>query len=91
MNALQLQDHIIKRPIQEGDCGVILRKHGGFDLFSTGVIDPDNLTEAQLEAGILMTAIAICLKTPEMKATLMRMATDPAIVGTDPFGVSHKH
>ena len=91
MNALQLQDHIIKRPIEEGDCGIILRKNGGFDIFSASITAETILTDAQEENGILLTAIAICLKSPEMKNMLIQLATDPAIVGDDPFNLSHKH
>lgn len=91
MNALQLQDHIIKRPIQEGDCGVILRKEGGFDLFSTGSVDPDQLTVIQMEHGLIMTALAILLRAPETRTMLIKLASDPEIVGEDPFGVDRKH
>lgn len=91
MNALKLQDHIITRAIEQGDCGIILRKNGGFDLFAAGVTAETVLMPQQEENGILLTAITICLKFPKMRNMMMRVGTDPEIVGPDPFNTEHKH
>ena len=79
---------IIKDPIQEGDCGVILRKNGSFSIFSTGKIDPENLSDAQMEQGLLMTAIALCLNTPQLREQLINLASNPAVVGHHPFAAT---
>jgi hypothetical protein len=89
MNSLLDQSVIIKSPIRSGDCGVILRKEGGFEIFSVDITDPDALTPQQLENGTLLTAIAICLKYPDLKDTLLRLASDPQIVGDAPFKVTN--
>lgn len=87
MNPLLDQTDIIKSPIRSGDCGVILRKEGGFEIFSVGIKSADDLSEQQLENGTLLAAIAICLKHEDLKSTLIRMATDPKIVGERPFAI----
>ena len=79
---------VMKRPIQPGDCGVVLRKEGGFDIFSVGFTVDTQMTEAQLENAELLTAIAICLKYPELRNTLLKLATDPEVVGDAPFAIT---
>ena len=76
------------KPIEEGDCGVILRKNGTFQIFSTGHINPNALSEIQLEQGLLLTAIALCLKTPGLKENLLKMASEASLGADNPFASS---
>lgn len=91
MNPLLDQTDILKGPIRNGDCGVILRKEGGFEIFSAGIKSAEELTEQQLENGTLLTAIAICLKHEDLRHTLLAMATDPKIVGDKPFAITQSN
>lgn len=91
MNPLLDQSDIIKSPIRSGDCGIILRKEGGFEIFSVGIKSQADLNDQQLENGTLLTAIAICLKHEDLRKTLLQMATDPRIVGETPFAITKSH
>ena len=77
--------NFIKNPIQDGDCGVVLRADGNFEIFSTGIINPDELTPVQLEQGIIMTAIALCLENPKLRESLIKLATDMTKTGEPLF------
>lgn len=88
VNSFIKEENLVNRPITEGDCGVILRKDGGFQIFSTGKIDPGNMTELQMEQGLLLTALSLCLAAPQLRQMLLQMASDPAIIGTNPLQIS---
>ena len=47
--------------------------------------------DQQIENATLLTAVAICLKHDDLRATLLQMATDPKIVGEKPFGITKSH
>jgi hypothetical protein len=80
MSDLFKPSNIIDKPIETGDCGVILRKDGSFQIFSTGEIDPNNLTDRQVEQSTLLMAITICFNLPELKQSLIKLATDPGVL-----------
>lgn len=80
MSALLTPSNLIDRPIEDGDCGVILRKDGSFQIFSTGVINPNEMTGRQEEQGALLIAIAVCLNLPELKKNMLKLASDPGIL-----------
>jgi hypothetical protein len=79
-NLLKLEN-IVMAPIKEGDAGVILREDGTFQIFSSGKIDPENLSQGQVEQGRKLNALALALSLPQVMEVLLRMADDPAIVG----------
>lgn len=62
--------NLINEPIQDGDAGLILRKDGSFQIFSTGTIDPDALTKRQQEQGELLTLFALVINSPEIRSML---------------------
>lgn len=81
MHALLGQSQLLSSPIQEGDAGIVLKPDGTFQVFSTGKIDPNNMTEAQLEQGEKLVALSLALSIPEVLNMLKTMANDPEIVG----------
>lgn len=83
---------MVSHPIEEGDAGVILRKNGEYQFFSThDQIDPKNLTDRQYEQAMILQAFAVALKFPEVMEALAKMALDPKIAGVEPtVGVEPK-
>ena len=81
MHALLSQSQLLSSPIQEGDAGIVLKPDGTFQIFSTGKIDPNNMTEAQLDQGEKLVALSLALSIPQVLDMLKRMANDPKIVG----------
>ena len=86
MTSLINPTNIIQNPIEKGDCGVILRANGEFSIFSTGEIDPDELTPVQEEQGILIIALSLCLSNPELRKSLIKLATDTSATASSIFG-----
>lgn len=70
------------RPINEGDAGIVLPKEGDFYVFSTGAIDPENMTDRQIEQGRVLLAFSVALKIPRIMEVLFRMSEDPVIAGS---------
>lgn len=66
--------------IEWGDAGVIFTKDGGFYVFSSGDIDPDNLTDVQADQAVAINALKIALKAPGIMAMLVKMASDPRVI-----------
>jgi hypothetical protein len=81
MHALLGSSQLLSSPIEEGDAGIVLKADGTFRVFSTGKIDANNMTEAQLEQGEKLVALSIALSIPQILNTLKAMANDPEIVG----------
>lgn len=81
MHSLLGQSQLQSSPIEEGDAGIVLKADGTFRVFSTGKIDPNNMTEAQLEQGEKLVALSLALSLPDVMNMLKQMANDPAIVG----------
>lgn len=79
-NLLTLKN-VALAPIETGDAGVILKPDGSFQIFSTGSLEADNLTPAQMEQGMKLNALALALSVPQIMDVLLRMTTDPDIVG----------
>jgi hypothetical protein len=74
-------EHLVADPIQTGDAGVILKIDGSFKVFSTGDIDPEHMTIAQVEQGRRLQALVLALSIPQVMQILFQMLDDPAIVG----------
>ncbi len=92
--ALINSENLANKPIEPGDAGIILRKDGGFQIFTTHEIklDPANLTERQIEQGQILMAFAVALQIPNVMELLVKMANDPDIVGHDDVvNVGEKH
>ena len=81
MQNLLTLENVASAPIEEGDAGVILKRDGSFRIFSTGNLDADNLDEQQLDQGRKLNALALALSLPQVMSVLLRMASDPDIVG----------
>ena len=91
MQNLISQAQIVATPIGEGDAGIILRADGSFQIFNChSDLDPQNLTERQIEQGETLQALSVALQIPQVMEVLLRMASDPAIVG-DTVDVGPKH
>jgi hypothetical protein len=41
------KEHILTRPIQDGDCGIVITADSNWKIFTTGDFDPNGLTPAQ--------------------------------------------
>lgn len=66
--------------IEAGDAGIILKADGSFQVFNTETsIDPDNLSEQQLELGRKIMGLSAALQVPEIMEILVRLANDPAV------------
>lgn len=83
MTTLFKLENIVCEPIGDGDAGIILKSDGSFRAFSTGFIDPNNLTEGQVDQATKLRALAVALNTPEILAVLIQMANDPNVVTFD--------
>jgi len=81
MEALLKLENLPSRPIEDGDAGVVLKREGGFYVFSTGNVDPDNLTPRQIEQAEIIQALAVALQIPAVMHVLKTMANDPKITG----------
>lgn len=81
MHALLGQSQLLASPIEEGDAGIVLKPDGSFKVFSTGKIDPDNMTESQMEQGERLVALSLALSIPRVLDMLKTMANDPEVVG----------
>jgi hypothetical protein len=77
---LERQNIAVMPKIEEGDAGVILKKNGEFVVFNThGAIDPDNLTDRQVEQGQQLLGIAAALRVPQLMEVLLKVANDPTV------------
>ncbi len=85
--------NIVAEPIQQGDAGIILRKNGDFQIFSThgDELDPNNMTERQIEQGKILMAFATAMQIPRVMELLIEMSLDPDIVGHDVANLGEKH
>lgn len=81
MHTLLGPSQLQSSPIEEGDAGIVLKSDGTFRVFSTGNIDPNNMTEAQLDQGEKLVALSLALSIPDVLNMLKAMANDPEIVG----------
>ncbi len=59
-------EHIVSSPIEEGDAGIVIKSTGAIKVFTTGHIDPKNLTEAQLIQGEKLRVIIQVLEDEEL-------------------------
>ncbi len=92
--ALINSENLADKPIEPGDAGLILRKNGDFQIFTTHEIklDPANLTDRQIEQGQILMAFAVALQIPRIMELLVQMSNDPDIVGHDDVvNVGEKH
>jgi len=64
VTALITTENVLTTPIQRGDAGIVLKPDGTFQVFSTGEIDPETLTDAQIDQGRKILALAYALKNP---------------------------
>jgi hypothetical protein len=91
MQNLLTHKHIVSNPIQEGDAGIVLKRDGSFQLFSTGAIDADNLSPEQISQAKILNALAVALAIPQIMEVLFRMAEDPDIVGNPGVRINQSH
>lgn len=90
MHSLLDRSHLVSTPIKEGDCGVILRQDGTFQIFSTGVKEGRELTPAQVEQGQKLVCLALALRSPQIMHMLKELANDPAVADREiDLGVKH--
>lgn len=80
MHALLDKSDLVSAPIQEGDCGIVLKPDGTFQVFSTGV-KSSGLTPEQMEQGNKLVCMIVALKTPQIMHMLAELANDPAVKG----------
>ena len=90
MSSFFTNTDLVLSPIQEGDAGIVLKPDGSFQVFTTGQIDPKNLTEAQIQQGEKLVALSLALKIPAVMDILVQMVNDPAIT-SNPIEVEVKH
>lgn len=76
MSPLFTAANLATQPIQDGDAGFILRKDGSFQIFTTGVIDPNALTARQQEQGELLMMLAVAVKSPQIHALLRDITSE---------------
>ncbi len=81
MHTLLGPSTLLNSPIEEGDAGIVLKPDGTFKVFSTGKIDANNMTEAQLDQGEKLVALSLALTIPQILNMLKTMAADPDVVG----------
>jgi len=91
MEALLEVENILSRPIEAGDAGIVLKREGGFSVFSTGEIDPAALTPRQVEQGQILQALSVALQIPAIMHLLVTMANDPKIVGDKILNIASMH
>ena len=90
-NDALLTIHNLPRPIEAGDSGLILTADGGFFVFNTGKIDPENLTETQIMHADILRGFVIALKVPQLMDILIQAANDPAIAGSKMLDTAGAH
>ena len=82
MNHLFSLENTTPTPIEDGDAGIILRKDGSFRVFNTHKnITAENITERQIEQGMILMAFGVALKNPAVMRVLFELSQDPRIVG----------
>ncbi len=73
--ALLTLQNVTATPIEEGEAGVILKKDGTFQVFNSHAdMDPNNLTERQLEQGRMLLGLALALRVPGIMEKLVELA-----------------
>lgn len=80
-----------RRPIQDGDAGIVLTKDGGFFLFATGDIERDSLSDRQVDQAAILSAFKTTLSLPPVMEIIMRLANDKSIMtGLDLLEKEHR-
>ncbi len=65
----------VSGPIEDGDCGLILRKDGSFNLFNChSDFDPTNVSPELLKQGAILHAFSVALRVPALLDFLMEQA-----------------
>jgi hypothetical protein len=78
------------RPIEEGDAGVVLTRSGKFFVFNTHAdFDAEQMTDRQIEQAKIITAFSVALQLPAVMEVLMKISTDPKIVGEVNLGTAN--
>lgn len=91
MKNLLTEKHLVNSPIENGDAGLILKADGTFQIFSTGEVNPDRLTDRQIDQGRKLNALALALAIPNVMHVLLQMADDPQIVGDPGIRIGAHH
>ena len=72
------------RKIETGDAGLVLTHDGNYFVFNTHEsLDPENLTERQIEQGRVIEAFMLALRFPQVMNVLFTMVQDPNVVQQD--------
>jgi len=82
LNTQLTPDQILSQPIQDGDAGIIIKRDGSFQIFTTGDI-ANTMSPEAIEQGLTLMGVSIALSTPEILLTLKDMARKTAEVGED--------
>lgn len=78
-------------PIAEGDAGIVIKADGSFQIFTTGTIDPNAMTESQIRQGQILMALATALNTPELLQVLLEASNELNVDAADILDVGATH
>jgi hypothetical protein len=69
------KENVSLSPIQEGDAGIVLKKDGSFQIFTTGDVSGSLTTEQQVQSTRLM-ALVVALSTPSIMDSLIEASSE---------------
>jgi hypothetical protein len=91
MQSLVQVANLVTEPLQPGDAAIILKPNGEWRVATTGDLDPNGLTDAQVAQAETLMALMVALRYPQVMQVLKNLAADPNVVGEDPVEVTSRH